>query len=136
MEPRVKTVLAAWEDLIKTDLLGREECTQLIRSLEQISRSYSPGFKSVVTWLLSAPGQAALPVLNGSEEEPTSAEKNIETLQRILGIKYADEFDSSLNHSDLLESYLFKELENARLVRLLCKFGFINERPEYVILLF
>ena len=24
------------------------------------------------------------------------------------------------------------ELENARLVRLLCKFGFINERPEYV----
>jgi PAB-dependent poly(A)-specific ribonuclease subunit 3 len=23
------------------------------------------------------------------------------------------------------------ELENARLVRLLCKFGFINERPEY-----
>lgn len=25
------------------------------------------------------------------------------------------------------------ELENARLVRLLCKFGFINERPECVI---
>lgn len=25
------------------------------------------------------------------------------------------------------------ELENARLVRLLCKFGFINERPEYVL---
>ena len=24
------------------------------------------------------------------------------------------------------------ELENGRLVRLLCKFGFINERPEYV----
>ena len=24
------------------------------------------------------------------------------------------------------------ELENARLVRLLCKFGVINERPEYV----
>jgi hypothetical protein len=25
-----------------------------------------------------------------------------------------------------------RELENARLVRLLTKFGFINERPEYV----
>lgn len=25
------------------------------------------------------------------------------------------------------------ELENARLVRLLCKFGFINERPECVL---
>ena len=26
-----------------------------------------------------------------------------------------------------------RELENGRLVRLLCKFGFINERPEYVL---
>ena len=32
---------------------------------------------------------------------------------------------------DRLESELMSELENARLVRLLCKFGFINERPEY-----
>ena len=31
---------------------------------------------------------------------------------------------------DRLESELMSELENARLVRLLCKFGFINERPE------
>lgn len=33
---------------------------------------------------------------------------------------------------DYLEGELMSELENARLVRLLCKFGFINERPEYV----
>ncbi len=32
---------------------------------------------------------------------------------------------------DRLEGELMTELENARLVRLLCKFGFINERPEY-----
>jgi PAB-dependent poly(A)-specific ribonuclease subunit 3 len=32
---------------------------------------------------------------------------------------------------DHLEGELMGELENARLVRLLCKFGFINERPEY-----
>lgn len=31
-----------------------------------------------------------------------------------------------------LEGSLLSELENARLVRLMCKFGFINERPEYV----
>lgn len=31
---------------------------------------------------------------------------------------------------DSLEGELMGELENARLVRLLCKFGFINERPE------
>jgi hypothetical protein len=33
---------------------------------------------------------------------------------------------------DFLEGELMSELENARLVRLLTKFGFINERPEYV----
>jgi PAB-dependent poly(A)-specific ribonuclease subunit 3 len=33
---------------------------------------------------------------------------------------------------DHLEGELLSELENARLVRLLAKFGFINERPEYV----
>lgn len=34
--------------------------------------------------------------------------------------------------TDRLESELASELENGRLVRLLCKFGFINERPECV----
>jgi PAB-dependent poly(A)-specific ribonuclease subunit 3 len=33
---------------------------------------------------------------------------------------------------DHLEGELMSELENARLVRLLAKFGFINERPECV----
>lgn len=42
----------------------------------------------------------------------------------------ADGGTSSFSQNDLLESDLMKELENARLVRLLCKFGFINERPE------
>ena len=36
---------------------------------------------------------------------------------------------------DRLEGELMSELENARLVRLLCKFGFINERPESISLL-
>ena len=36
---------------------------------------------------------------------------------------------------DRLEGELMSELENARLVRLLCKFGFINERPESIPLL-
>ena len=32
--------------------------------------------------------------------------------------------------TDRLEHELMGELENARLVRLMCKLGFINERPE------
>lgn len=37
---------------------------------------------------------------------------------------------------DTLEHELMRELENGRLVRLLTKFGFINERPEYGTLVF
>ena len=31
----------------------------------------------------------------------------------------------------MLEDQLMREIENGRLVRLLCKFGFVNERPEF-----
>lgn len=40
-------------------------------------------------------------------------------------------FDAGLCYNDTLECELAKETENGRLVRLLCKFGFINERPEF-----
>lgn len=86
----------------------------LPKSLEQISRAYSNELKNVVLWLLGKPGPA----------------KTAEELGRLLGSRVADELDSSLNYNDLLENSLMRELENGRLVRLLCKFGFINERPE------
>ena len=34
------------------------------------------------------------------------------------------------SQNDILESEMMREVENGRLVRLLSKFGFINERPE------
>ena len=34
------------------------------------------------------------------------------------------------SYNDFLETDLSKELENGRLVRLMMKLGFINERPE------
>ena len=39
---------------------------------------------------------------------------------------------ASFRGTDRLENELMGELENARLFRLMCKFGFINERPECV----
>lgn len=39
--------------------------------------------------------------------------------------------NGSVSANDRLEAEVQSELENGRLVRLLCKFGFINERPEY-----
>lgn len=44
-----------------------------------------------------------------------------------------EEFVFYCSAEDTLESELMRELENGRLVRLLTKFGFINERPECVL---
>jgi PAB-dependent poly(A)-specific ribonuclease subunit 3 len=89
----------------------------LPKSLEQVTRSYSAELKNLILWLLGKPAPS----------------KTADELGRLLGSHVADEVDSALNYADLLESGLSKELENARLVRLLCKFGFINERPECVL---
>jgi PAB-dependent poly(A)-specific ribonuclease subunit 3 len=43
------------------------------------------------------------------------------------GEKRADE---DRRQADALEGMLQSELENGRLFRVMCKFGFINERPE------
>jgi PAB-dependent poly(A)-specific ribonuclease subunit 3 len=107
------------------------------KSLDHITRSYSQEYKEIVLWLLSKSGDTPTqsPVSGsggGQNQHSRNRSKSSEELIKILGKngKFAEEFESSLNQNDLLESNLLKELENARLVRLLCKFGFINERPE------
>ncbi|SPO36680.1 related to Pab1 dependent poly(A)-specific ribonuclease PAN3 [Pseudozyma flocculosa] len=85
-------------------------------SLESVGQRYSAEFKDMILWLL---------------DESTDADKTADELERRLGTHVAEELDSALNYGDLLENALMKELENGRLVRLLCKFGFINERPEF-----
>lgn len=103
------------------------------KSLEHISRSYSQEYREIVLWLLSKSGDTPTQSPGiGHSSTSRSQNKNAEELVKMLGKngKYAEEFESTLNQNDLLESNLLKELENARLVRLLCKFGFINERPE------
>ncbi|PWN47714.1 hypothetical protein IE53DRAFT_371232 [Violaceomyces palustris] len=85
------------------------------KSLETIGRTYSADLKNVILWLLNKP----------------SSSKNVDELGRLLSTRVSDELDSALNYNDLLENSLMRELENGRLVRLLCKFGFINERPEF-----
>ena len=42
-----------------------------------------------------------------------------------------DNFDSSLKANDVLQATLNRELENARIVRLMTKLNCLNERPEY-----
>ncbi|KAI0759114.1 kinase-like domain-containing protein [Fomes fomentarius] len=76
----------------------------LQKAIDHLGRNYSADLKSVALFLISKAG-------------PTS---------RLL-----TELDESQNAADRLESELTSELENGRLVRLLCKFNFINERPEH-----
>ncbi|BGP19909.1 hypothetical protein JCM10213_008616 [Rhodosporidiobolus nylandii] len=87
----------------------------LPKSVDHISRMYSPDLKNVVLYLLSKPGPR----------------KTIEEVFALMGARVVDELNSSLVAEDTIERELMRELENGRLVRLLCKFGFINERPEF-----
>ncbi|GAA5915452.1 hypothetical protein JCM8208_000718 [Rhodotorula glutinis] len=87
----------------------------LPKSVDHISRMYSPDLKNVVLYLLSKPGPR----------------KTIEEVLVLMGPRVVDELNSSLVAEDTIEHELMRELENGRLVRLLTKFGFINERPEF-----
>ncbi|KAJ7670508.1 hypothetical protein B0H17DRAFT_1085719 [Mycena rosella] len=107
---------------IDVHLLQQEDLTMFGRlggnfqkSLEVMGRLYSPEVKTVALFLVNKGGP----------------HKNIGQLLEIISSKVAAEMGEALGAADTLENELMGELENARLVRLLCKFGFINERPEF-----
>ncbi len=83
-------------------------------SVDLIARLYSPEIKNVVLYLLSKP----------------NPRKSIDEVIALAGPRVLDELNSSLVAEDKLHQHLLKQVENGRLVRLLAKFGFINERPE------
>jgi PAB-dependent poly(A)-specific ribonuclease subunit 3 len=85
------------------------------KSLEIISKTYSHDVKNIALFLIS-------------KNHP---HKNISTVFEMINGRLLTELDDALEGMDRLENELLSELENARLVRLLCKFGFINERPEF-----
>jgi len=83
------------------------------KSLEYVSKQYSSALKEQIYLMVS--GQI----------------KNIDELSRNIAAQTLQNFNASLHYEDTLESELMRELENGRLIRLLCKFGFINERPDF-----
>ncbi|KAG1451275.1 hypothetical protein G6F56_008127 [Rhizopus delemar] len=87
----------------------------LPQSFEYITQFYSIELKNVVFYLLSKP----------------CASKSIDKVIRMMSSHILHEVDSTQYYADTLESNLSLELENSRLVRLLSKLGFINERPEF-----
>ncbi|KAL4973386.1 hypothetical protein BDW66DRAFT_142179 [Aspergillus desertorum] len=87
------------------------------KAMEHFTRTYSPQLKNTVMWLLG-----------GIQKDQ---ERNIDVLITGISSQLMSTFDSALHLDDQLTSDLGRELENGRLVRLLTKLNFINERPEH-----
>ncbi|KAK2792891.1 PAB-dependent poly(A)-specific ribonuclease subunit 3 [Onygenales sp. PD_12] len=87
------------------------------KAMEHFTRAYTPQLKNSVFWLLG-----------GLQKDQ---ERNIDIFITGISSQLISTFDSALHLDDQLTSDLCRELENARLVRLLTKLNFINERPEY-----
>ncbi|KAI4196107.1 MAG: hypothetical protein LQ350_006770 [Teloschistes chrysophthalmus] len=87
------------------------------KAMEMFSKSYSPRLRELSSGLVDS----------SSPDRTTTIDKLLAQITTDM----VSAFDSSLHQDDALESALVKELENSRLVRLLSKINFINERPEY-----
>ncbi|KAI8452375.1 hypothetical protein BY996DRAFT_6431867 [Phakopsora pachyrhizi] len=86
----------------------------ITQGLEYVKQFYSKEMKGVVDYLIDSTADA--------------------TIDGLLGMVFHKSFEElarAFNHNDLLEECLARELENGRLVRLMTKLGFINERPEF-----
>ena len=107
--------------------------------LKQIERSYSERFRDSINWLVSpaptpmtvAPQVSALQPQAAVAAAHTTITKDIDNFLARISSQVISVLDSSLHAEDTLTSSLSSELENARLVRLLAKLGFINERHEF-----
>ena len=104
------------------------------KSLEHVGRAYSEKMREVVTWLLTpaapmTPTQAPTSSPS-SAAATTSSDHDIDSFLSLISSQITLTFDASLHEADSLTSNLSRELENARLVRLLTKLNMVLERPE------
>lgn len=90
------------------------------KSLEYVAKYYSADVKNAIMYLM------------GFIQQPNIPPKSMDEFISKYAFSYmTNNLDNAFQYEDLLEAELCRELENARLVRLLSKFGFINERPEF-----
>ena len=113
--------------------VAKLQLLDLQKTLENLSRAYSDRLKECVTWLLSPPAAPATPqspTVPGTAGTQVST-KDIDLFLSGIASHVVRTMDSAFHSSDTLSTHLARELENGRLVRLLAKLNFINERPEY-----
>ena len=86
------------------------------KAMDQFKRHYGKELQTAVVWLYSA---------------MQNQEKTIGQFLSNISSQMITAFDAALQVDDRLNSEFGREVENARLFRLMAKLGFINERPEY-----
>lgn len=86
------------------------------RGMDQFKRFYKPEMQNAVVWLYSA---------------QQNSDRTIDQFINIISPQIIASLDAALHAEDTLHSELAREVENARLVRLLTKLNFVNERPEF-----
>ncbi|KAI9888744.1 MAG: PAB-dependent poly(A)-specific ribonuclease subunit 3 [Vezdaea aestivalis] len=90
------------------------------KAMEYISRVYTPKLTEVVTWLITPPsGQKGF------------SGKKVGMLLEGLGPQIALALDETLHQNDAVLAEMNREVENARVTRLMMKLNYINERPEF-----
>ena len=89
--------------------MGPKNVDQALLLLQQ---HFSPDLQHVVTTLLTGKSAAS-------------------QICHMMSERIHDEYDSALAAGDALHSHLRNEYDNGRMLRLLIKLGFMNERPEY-----
>jgi PAB-dependent poly(A)-specific ribonuclease subunit 3 len=87
------------------------------RSMDAFKRFFKPELQNAVVWLYSA---------------MQNQEKTIDGFITLISNQMITAFNAALHADDELSSQLAREVENARLFRLMAKLNFINERPEYM----
>ncbi|KAK5074105.1 PAB-dependent poly(A)-specific ribonuclease subunit 3 [Lithohypha guttulata] len=86
------------------------------RAMDQFKRFYKPEIQTAVVWLYSA---------------QQHTDRTIDQFINLISSQIIASFDAALHADDSLHGDFAREVENARLVRLLTKLNFINERPEF-----
>jgi PAB-dependent poly(A)-specific ribonuclease subunit 3 len=90
--------------------------TNFARAMDQFKRFYKPDLQNAVVWLYSV------------AQHP---DRTIDHFVSNISEQILMAFDGTLHNDDVIHSELSREVENGRLFRLMAKFGFINERPEF-----
>lgn len=96
------------------------QLVDLNAEMATLARKYQSGpkgesaLRDLVQWLLLTPG-----------------EKSADQLITGMPHHMVECFDKNLQHTDMLTGELQRELENARIVRLMMKLGMINERHDF-----